>query len=134
MHSKSANVALLDSISAISSHEAGKVVISGSHGGSSAASFVSAVFGAVSSNAQLPLPKLVILNDAGIGKDQAGIAALALLEGHGIAAACYSHDSARIGEAQDALSNGVVSNVNALALALGVQPSQTVTSVVTNQS
>ena len=126
MHSTPVNVVLLDSISAISTNEVGKVVVSGSHGGSSAAGFVSAVFGIAGSNAQLAPPKLVVLNDAGIGKDQAGIAALALLEAHGIAAACYSHNSARIGEARDALDNGVLSSVNALALAMGLMQGQTV--------
>jgi hypothetical protein len=33
-----------------------------------------------------------------------------------------SHDSARIGEAQSTLNDGVVSHANALAAALGVQP------------
>jgi hypothetical protein len=33
----------------------------------------------------------------------------------------YAHTSARIGEAQDGLDNGVVNGLNALALAQGLQ-------------
>jgi adenylosuccinate lyase len=37
-----------------------------------------------------------------------------------LACACYAHTSARIGEAQDGYSHGVVSFVNPLAAKLGV--------------
>jgi hypothetical protein len=39
----------------------------------------------------------------------------------GVLAILYAHTSARIGEAQDGLDNGVVNGLNALALALGLQ-------------
>jgi len=64
------------------------VVVSGSHGGLSAARF-----------ALQALPHLAVFNDAGIGKDGAGIAALTWLQPHGIAAVTVAHDSARIGGA-----------------------------------
>ena len=102
------------------------MVVSGSHGGRSAADFV---LSASTTNEQAAIsakPVLVVLNDAGVGKDQAGIAALAMLQAHGIACACYSHDSARIGEAQDALDNGVISALNGAACALGLSSGQTV--------
>ena len=66
---------LLDSIALVSTlgeHSANTVIVSGSHGGVSAASFV----------VDHPYrPMIVFFNDAGIGKDSAGIAGLAML-GH----------------------------------------------------
>jgi hypothetical protein len=87
------------------------VVVSGSHGGLSAARF-----------ALQALPYLVVFNDAGIGKDGAGIAALLWLQQHGIAAVAVAHDSARIGEAESTWQDGVISAVNDAAAALGARP------------
>jgi hypothetical protein len=65
---------------------------------------------------------MAVFNDAGGGKDGAGIAALAMLQAHGVAAATVAHTSARIGDARDAWDHGLVSQANAAALALGLQP------------
>ena len=73
---------------------------------------------------------LVFFNDAGIGKDRAGIAGLPMLEAIGVAACAYSHESARIGEAADGLAHGVVSHLNARARALGIREGDRVQSVV----
>jgi hypothetical protein len=100
----SARLVLLDSAAAIGATHRGAVVITGSHGGVSAARYARA----------FP-PALVVFNDAGRGKGDAGIAGLALLQAEGIAAATVAHDSARIGEAADTLANGVLSAVNAAA-------------------
>jgi hypothetical protein len=54
-------------------------VVSGSHRGTSAAQFVLDVGGSA-------YPDLVIYNDAGVGKNGAGIAALDMLERAGVAA------------------------------------------------
>ena len=103
---------LLDSIAHISQAHAHAVVISGSHGGRSAAEFVIA----------LPQkPSCVFFNDAGGGKDNAGKVALDILQAHGVPCACYSHLSARIGDAQDGYDNGHVSGLNALALSKGIE-------------
>jgi hypothetical protein len=88
---------------------AGKVLVGGSHGG-----IVSAWFAAQSG------ARAVILHDAGVGKDAAGIAGLAWLEDLGMAAAAVSHTSARIGDGADVLANGLISHANAHARALGV--------------
>lgn len=101
---------LLDSIAEISSAMQGQWVVSGSHGGLSAARF-----------ALVHAPKLVVFNDAGGGLDQAGIAGLSLLEEHQIAAAAVAHTSARIGEAKSTFHDGVITHVNAHAYALGVR-------------
>lgn len=100
---------LLDSVTRVTAEHAGHVVVTGSHGGASVVPYARAV------------PALLyVFNDAGIGKDRAGIAALELLQADGIAACAVAHTSARIGEAQDAWDKGVVSAVNGQALALGV--------------
>ena len=103
---------LLDSIALISNEQANTVVISGSHGGRSAAEFVLALS---------QRPSCVFFNDAGGGKDDAGKVALTMLQSHGIPCICYSHMSARIGEAQDGYDNGLVSGLNELAKALGIE-------------
>jgi hypothetical protein len=99
---------LVDSITEAARHGADAVVVSGSHGGLSAARFALAA-----------RPHAVAFNDAGIGKDGAGIAALAWLQAHGIAAVAVAHDSARIGEALSTWNDGVISAANAAATALG---------------
>lgn len=106
-------VLLVDSITQLDADDAGAVVVSGSHGGVSAAGYALA----------WPLA-LVVFNDAGIGKDEAGVAALALLQAQGRAAATVAHTSARIGDARDAWVHGVVSRVNAAAAAGGLAPGQ----------
>lgn len=90
---------------------ADRVIVSGSHGGTAAAGYILD---------HLQKPRLVFLNDAGGGKEDAGIAGLALLQGVGVAACTYSHMSARIGQAQDGLEHGVISHCNALARGLGL--------------
>lgn len=61
----------------------------------------------------------VILNDAGIGKDRAGVGSLDYLARLGLPAATVSHLSARIGDGADTAAHGVISHVNAIAAALG---------------
>ena len=68
--------------------------------------------------------RLAVFNDAGIGKDGAGIAALALLQTQGVAACAVAHDSARIGEARSTLDDGVVSCTNEAAARLGARAGQ----------
>ena len=65
-------------------------------------------------------PRAVIHNDAGVGKDEAGIAVIAMAEALGVAAATASHASCRIGDAADMMARGVISHANAPARALGV--------------
>lgn len=104
-------VLLLDSITWIKADDADQIVISGSHGGRSAAEYA----------IRFPLA-LCCINDAGVGKDRAGIVALDMLEARGTPGVAFSHDSARIGEARDAWDNGVISHCNPRAAALGLLP------------
>ena len=85
------------------------MLVAGSHGGVVAA-WYAAKAGA----------RAVILNDAGIGKDEAGIAGLRWLEVIGMAAAAVSHASARIGDGADMLAHGTISHANTVANNLGV--------------
>mgnify|MGYP001812286358 CR=1 FL=1 len=63
----------------------------------------------------------VILNDAGIGREMAGIAGLDLLGALGVAAAAVSHRSARIGDGADGVARGVLSTVNEVAAGMGLK-------------
>ena len=101
---------VLDSVTEGVHHAPGAVLVTGSHGGLSAGRY-----------AVQARPLLVVFNDAGIGKDRAGIAALQLLQQQGLAACAVSHDSARIGEASSTLGDGVLSCANEAATALGAR-------------
>jgi hypothetical protein len=108
---------LLDSIAHISNAHAHAVVISGSHGGRSAAEFVIAL---------TQKPSCVFFNDAGGGKDNAGKVALIILQAHGVPCVCYSHMSASIGDARDGYEQGIVSGLNQLARDKGIELNMTV--------
>jgi hypothetical protein len=105
----------------INAEHAGAVIVTGSHGGLSAAHFVTVL---------QQKPFAVAFNDAGGGKDDAGRVALQALQSVGVLAVTYAHTSARIGEAQDGLDNGVVSALNGLALAQGLQMGLSIHEVV----
>lgn len=108
---------LLDSIGHVRPEAAGHVVVSGSHGGRSAAEYILV----------LPaMPHAALFNDAAVGKDQAGIVGLSMLQARGVIAAAYSHLSARIGDAADGLHHGVLTHLNALAEAAGLRVGMTV--------
>lgn len=106
----SEDLLVLDSVTRMDERHRGKVLVAGSHGGVYAAYL-----------AALGRLRGVILNDAGGGKEDAGIGGLAYLDGAGIAAATVSHRSARIGDGGDMLARGVISHVNALAAAVGCE-------------
>jgi hypothetical protein len=63
--------------------------------------------------------RAVILNDAGVGKNGAGIAGLAWLDGLGVPGATADCMSCHIGDGEHMLAHGRISRVNAAALALG---------------
>ena len=62
-----------------------------------------------------------LFNDAGIGKDEAGVSRLPALAARGIAAATVAATSARIGDARSTYEDGIVSRVNTRAAALGLR-------------
>jgi hypothetical protein len=104
-------IILVDSITAIVPEDAGAIVVSASHGGKSSGEFALAV-----------CLRTVFFNDAGVGKDKAGIVALDMLQEKGIAGGTVAHTSARIGDAQDTWDNGILSHVNQAAHAIGLAP------------
>ncbi|MBL8309559.1 MAG: hypothetical protein JNL19_03955 [Burkholderiales bacterium] len=110
------NTFLIDSISAITAEMAGHIVVTGSHGGVSAAHLALA-----------HPPALVVFNDAGRGLDDAGVAGLAILETAGVAACAVSHLTARIGEAESTKTTGCISAYNAPAARTGIASGQPVT-------
>jgi hypothetical protein len=102
-----------DTVTALDARHAGQVLIGGSHGGVYAG-YLAAKAGV----------RGVILHNAGIGKDQAGIGALAYLAELGMPAAALDHRSARIADGRNQLARGIVSHVNEIAAALGCAPGQ----------
>lgn len=98
-----------DSVTKLPAEAAGGAVLSGSHCGVVAA-YLAACAGV----------RAIILNDAGVGLDRAGIGGLDYLQGLGIPAAAVSHLSARIGDGADMARRGVISHLNARAAELGI--------------
>jgi hypothetical protein len=113
------NLRLVDSITELTANDAGCLAISGSHGGVSAARYALAA-----------KPLLSIFNDAGVGKDRAGIAGLDLLQQAGLAGCTVAHTSARIGEAASTLDSGEISHLNQAASALGLHDRQTCQGII----
>jgi len=101
---------IADSITTVLRPVAGLPVICASHGGMYSAAC--AVRLGVSA---------AVFNDAGIGRDRAGVAGLSWLEGFGIPGLAVSHRSARIGDGLDCWTRGVVSVVNEAAISCGVR-------------
>lgn len=102
-----------DSVTRLGPEAEGAVLVAASHGGAYAAYL-----------AAMSRVRGLILNDAGVGLDRAGLAGLDLAQKIGLAAATIAHDSARIGNGQDMLARGVISHVNVAAIAMGVEPGQ----------
>ncbi|KGF67899.1 hypothetical protein LL06_19670 [Hoeflea sp. BAL378] len=100
---------LANTVTKTGAESLGQVLVCGSHGG--------LYPGYLAAKARV---KAVILNDAGGGKDAAGIGSLAYLQKRGIAAATVGHMTCRIGDAADMAARGRITHVNAIAAALGV--------------
>src|SRR5215203_2771305 len=111
VHAVAPGILAADTITKLPPDASGQVVVSGSHGGRYP--------GYLAAKAGL---RAVILNDAGIGKDAAGIGALAYLDALGIAAAAVSHESCRIGDTEDMIARGRISVSNDAAAQAGVRP------------
>jgi hypothetical protein len=101
-------VLVVDSITKLGPDAAGAVAIAASHGGVYPA-YLAAAAGL----------RGVVLHDAGIGLDAAGIACLNYCDALGRPAATVAHTSARIGDGADLARRGVISRVNATAVAAG---------------
>jgi len=100
---------VFDSVTTLPGEARGHAVLAASHGGDYAA-YLAAKAGV----------KAVILCDAGVGRDRAGIGGLAYLERLGVAAAVIGHRSARIGDGADCHARGLISYANRRANDVGV--------------
>ena len=90
------------------------VVVCGSHGGLYPA-WLAARAGV----------RAVVLNDASVGRHQAGIAGVHWLDSFEIPAVAIDYRSARIGDGGDALESGVVTMANDAAARHGCVPGHT---------
>ena len=107
------SIIVLDCVTHLEAGHKGAVAYCGSHGGAYSAYY--AASRGISG---------VIFNDAGIGRERAGVAGLALLETLGVPGAAISHVSARIGDGKDGVARGVLSTVNGPAARHGLKPGQ----------
>jgi hypothetical protein len=105
---------ILDSVTVFPPDARGRAAIAASHGGVYAA-YLAAKVGI----------KAVILCDAGVGRERAGIGGLDYLDALGVAAATIGHRSSRIGHGGDCHARGVISYVNSRAATAGLAPGMT---------
>jgi len=103
-------IVCMDSIALAVAEDRDQILATGSHGGLPSAQYSSKIH-----------PKLVLFNDAGFGPDNAGVAALPLLDAEGIAAVAVASESARIGDGRSTLLDGRISAANQAAKQLGAQ-------------
>jgi hypothetical protein len=102
---------ILDSVTVFPADARGRAAIAASHGGVYAA-YLAAKAGV----------KAVILCDAGVGRERAGIGGLDYFDKLRVPAATIGHRSARIGHGKDCDARGVISFANVLASLAGVTP------------
>lgn len=110
---------IMDSMSQAERADAGRILIAGSNGGRES--------GHVGVAARCAL---IVLNDAGVGKDEAGIAALGLLAQAGAPAATVGHQSAEISNGQDMWRHGVITHINEPAYERGARAGETTRALV----
>src|SRR5687768_11884935 len=102
---------IFDSVTVFPTKARGHAAIAASHGGVYAA-YLAAKAGI----------KAVILCDAGVGRERAGIGGLDYLDQLGVAAAMVGHRTARIGDGKDCHARGLITFANVLATMSGVTP------------
>lgn len=108
-------IIVTDSITFLNRENSGDIVVCGSHGGLSAGHY-----------ALKHGIKAVFFNDAGIGKNNAGIKSLELLNDAGILACTVNCMSAEIFNGNDSLNHGIISVCNGLAKSRNIKENMTV--------
>jgi len=103
-------IVIANSATSITEDNKNDIVVDGSHCGANIAPDYILPSGA----------RGMIGNDAGIGRENAGIASLKTLEEHSIPAAAVAAMSAEIGIGQSTYDEGVISTVNEVAKKMGV--------------
>src|SRR5262245_37645033 len=101
----------LDSASLVLPEHKNAIVVTGSHGG---------LLGGNPETAVKYHVLGALYNDAGIGKDEAGVSRLPALDTRGLAAATVAATRARIRDARSTYNEGIVSRVNTRAAAFGI--------------
>jgi hypothetical protein len=105
----SVKTVIMDSVSYVTEANQFDIIVSGSHGGTSSAGYaIDIAAGAV------------FFNDAGCGKNKAGIKGLELLQQHSIIAAAVDHCTAEIANGGDTYANGVITHMNTCAAQVGL--------------
>ena len=107
-------VLVIDTATKLGADAADRVVVCGSHGGLYPA-WLAAQAGV----------RALVLNDAGIGRHQAGIAGIHWLDALEIPACAVDYRSARIGDGADTLACGIVTMSNDTAAQHGCLPGHT---------
>lgn len=112
-------ITVTDSITFLNQNNSGDIVACGSHGGLSAGHY-----------AQKHKVKAVFFNDAGIGKNNAGVKSLESLNDAGILACTVDCMSAEIFNGQDVLTHGIITVCNELAKAKNIKEKMTVKAAI----
>ncbi|MCF6283144.1 MAG: hypothetical protein L3J28_13240 [Candidatus Polarisedimenticolaceae bacterium] len=102
-------ISVMDSVAYAEKSNSGHIIICGSHGGESAAKYLLNFS-----------PAGAIFNDAGQGKNSAGVSGLHLLSDAGIPAAAVDTFTAEIGDGNETYNAGIISTVNNVARKCGV--------------
>ena len=102
----------LDSASLVGPDDAGRIVVTGSHG---------ALIGGDPARAIKAQVRVAVFNDASFGKDDIGVTRLPALDALDIAGVTVSCTSARIGDAVSAVDTGIISCVNRVARQQGAK-------------
>ena len=105
-------VILLDSLGDLQPDNSSPILVCGSHCGDNG------TFARKLKNCRV---KAVFLNNAGIGKNQAGISGLSHYEAENIVACAVDHFSAEIGVARDTWESGIISHTSTLAEEIGIK-------------
>jgi hypothetical protein len=104
-------IVTMDSNSMVTPENRNDIILTGSHGG------------LVGSAPAVKYPVIAAFyNDAGIGKEGAGITRLPWLQKAGIIAAAVDAATARIGIGMETYETGIISHANRLALEMGIAP------------
>ena len=104
-------IVVMDSNSMVTPSNQRDIIMTGSHGGR------------VGSQPAVKYPVVAAFyNDAGVGKDNAGISRLKWLQENNILGAAVDADTARIGIGLETYQFGVISHVNSLAESIGIRP------------
>ncbi|MEM8948175.1 MAG: hypothetical protein AAGA21_03670 [Pseudomonadota bacterium] len=105
-------IVCVDSASLITEDDVGQIILTGSHGG---------LLGGRAEAALKVNAFAAFFNDAGLGKDKAGIGRLAVLDRSGIVGATVEAMSARIGDGLSTYADGRLSFLNERAASCGLR-------------